>query len=195
MLQSVGGSRFTCGSVRGSRGESATEEGRLAQQKYAGSFSRGDEAKQQSARVSFLDCGFPPSVTQHGTRKSNEASRSLPNPKQNAVAVLLLLSLTTTILLWSSTISTVTHTPNITASIMSEETKKASEAKTADAEPKPLVEAMEEDDEFEEFEPEHWAKGQTEPESQQWMDNWDDDMDDDFTKNLREELQKNAGNK
>jgi len=78
---------------------------------------------------------------------------------------------------------------------MSEETKNASEAKTA--EPKPLVEAMEEDDEFEEFEPENWAQGQTEPESQQWMDNWDDDMDDDFTKNLREELQKNnnAGNK
>ena len=77
---------------------------------------------------------------------------------------------------------------------MSEQTKKpdkASAAKAA-AEPKPLIEAMEEDDEFEEFELEHWAKGQAEEESQQWMDNWDDDMDDDFTKNLREELQKNS---
>ena len=82
---------------------------------------------------------------------------------------------------------------------MSEQPKKsddASSSKTkkpaADEDPKPLVEAIEEDDEFEEFEPEHWAKGQTEEESQQWMDNWDDDMDDNFTKNLREELQKNA---
>jgi len=78
---------------------------------------------------------------------------------------------------------------------MSEETKKAAagDAKTGDkGDPKPIIEAMEEDDEFEEFEPEHWAKGQTEEESQQWMDNWDDDMDDDFTKNLREELQKNG---
>ena len=83
---------------------------------------------------------------------------------------------------------------NFTTNAMSEQTKKpdkASAAKAA-AEPKPLIEAMEEDDEFEEFEPEHWAKGQAEEESQQWMDNWDDDMDDDFTKNLREELQKNS---
>ena len=55
-------------------------------------------------------------------------------------------------------------------------------------EPKTLMEAMEEDDKFEEFEPEHWGKDETEEETQQWMDNWDDDMDDDFTKNLREEL-------
>ena len=83
---------------------------------------------------------------------------------------------------------------------MSEETKKpqadekkksAKEGETTD--PKPLVEAMEEDDEFEEFEPEHWARDQSggeDEQQQQWMDNWDDDMDDDFTKNLREELQK-----
>ena len=45
------------------------------------------------------------------------------------------------------------------------------------------------DDEFEEFEPEHWSKAEQEEETtQQWMDNWDDDLDDDFTKNLREEL-------
>ena len=80
---------------------------------------------------------------------------------------------------------------------MSEQSKKSDDAsssqtkKTAEN-PKPLIEAMEEDDQFEEFEPEQWAKGQTEEESQQWMDNWDDDMDDNFTKNLREELQKNA---
>ena len=54
--------------------------------------------------------------------------------------------------------------------------------------PKTLMEAMEEDDKFEEFEPEHWGKDEIEEETQQWMDNWDDDMDDDFTKNLREEL-------
>ena len=62
------------------------------------------------------------------------------------------------------------------------------DTKTAD--PKALIEALEEDDEFEEFEPEHWGKDEVEEESQQWMDNWDDDMDDDFTKNLREELVK-----
>jgi 26 proteasome complex subunit DSS1 len=55
-------------------------------------------------------------------------------------------------------------------------------------EPKTLMEAMEEDDQFEEFESEHWGKNEIEEETQQWMDNWDDDMDDDFTKNLREEL-------
>jgi hypothetical protein len=55
---------------------------------------------------------------------------------------------------------------------------------------KALTEAVEEDDEFEEFEPEHWSKAEQEEEPQQWMDNWDDDMDDDFTKNLREELVK-----
>jgi hypothetical protein len=56
--------------------------------------------------------------------------------------------------------------------------------------PKEILEAMEEDDEFEEFDPENWAKAQTEQEDQMWVDNWDDDMDDAFTKNLREELMK-----
>ncbi|GKY93402.1 hypothetical protein MPSEU_000307800 [Mayamaea pseudoterrestris] len=54
--------------------------------------------------------------------------------------------------------------------------------------PKEILEAMEEDDEFEEFDQENWAKIETEMEDQMWVDNWDDDMDDDFTKNLREEL-------
>lgn len=67
----------------------------------------------------------------------------------------------------------------------------ATTAKSVD--PKILLEAMEEDDEFEEFEPEHWGKSEVEEESQQWMDNWDDDMDDDFTKNLRAELIKVSG--
>eukprot|EP00538_Stauroneis_constricta_P005990 CAMPEP_0119558480 /NCGR_PEP_ID=MMETSP1352-20130426/10814_1 /TAXON_ID=265584 /ORGANISM="Stauroneis constricta, Strain CCMP1120" /LENGTH=73 /DNA_ID=CAMNT_0007605853 /DNA_START=52 /DNA_END=273 /DNA_ORIENTATION=- len=58
----------------------------------------------------------------------------------------------------------------------------------------PAVEAIEEDDEFEEFEPANWGSGEEEAEdNQQWQDNWDqDDMEDDFTKNLREELMKNS---
>ena len=59
--------------------------------------------------------------------------------------------------------------------------------------PKEILEAMEEDDEFEEFDPENWAKSQTEQENQMWLDNWDDDMSDSFTKNLREELMKQTG--
>jgi hypothetical protein len=66
---------------------------------------------------------------------------------------------------------------------------KKSETKV-DETSKALTEAVEEDDEFEEFEPEHWSKAEQEEEPQQWMDNWDDDMDDDFTKNLRDELVK-----
>lgn len=64
---------------------------------------------------------------------------------------------------------------------------------SADADEKvTAIEAIEEDDEFEEFAPAHWAAGEENSEdAQQWMDNWDvDDMDDDFTKNLREELAK-----
>ena len=65
----------------------------------------------------------------------------------------------------------------------------------ADPPAKAAIEAIEEDDEFEEFEPAHWAAGEEVSEdTQQWQDNWDaDDMDDDFTKNLREELMKNSG--
>lgn len=68
--------------------------------------------------------------------------------------------------------------------------EKNDEVKTKD--PKPLVEAIEEDDDFEEFASEQWGKDQTENVSQQWMDNWDDNMDDEFTKNLREELIKTS---
>jgi DSS1/SEM1 family len=69
----------------------------------------------------------------------------------------------------------------------STEAMKAIDEKTA-----ALIEAMEEDDEFEEFDPEHWSKAEQQEETQQWMDNWDDDMDDDFTKCLRAELQKSS---
>ena len=64
---------------------------------------------------------------------------------------------------------------------------------TAESEPATAMEAIEEDDEFEEFDPAHWAAGdEVAEDTQQWQDNWDvDDMDDDFTKNLREELMKN----
>ena len=74
--------------------------------------------------------------------------------------------------------------------------KKKDATATADPPAKAAIEAIEEDDEFEEFEPAHWAAGEEVSEdTQQWQDNWDaDDMDDDFTKNLREELAKNSGN-
>jgi DSS1/SEM1 family len=72
------------------------------------------------------------------------------------------------------------------AEIKKEETPK-------DAPPAPLLEALEEDDEFEEFEAEHWSSSHVADataQKQLWMDNWDDDMDDDFTKNLRAALTK-----
>jgi len=58
----------------------------------------------------------------------------------------------------------------------------------------PLVEAIEEDDEFEEFNPAKWdASDEDAEDAQQWQDNWDDDdIEDDFTKHLRAELTKNA---
>ena len=61
--------------------------------------------------------------------------------------------------------------------------------------PKAIMDALEEDDEFEEFENEQWSKNDTTAaqiptQQQQWMDNWDDDMDDDFTKSLRAALTK-----
>lgn len=57
-----------------------------------------------------------------------------------------------------------------------------------------LIEAIEEDDEFEEFNPAKWdASDEDKEDAQQWQDNWDDDdIEDDFTKNLRGELTKNA---
>ena len=74
--------------------------------------------------------------------------------------------------------------------------KKAAETSPA-ASVNPM-EAIEEDDEFEEFQVAHWGKSEEDQsdDAQQWMDNWDaDDMDDDFTKNLREELMKNSQKK
>jgi 26 proteasome complex subunit DSS1 len=69
----------------------------------------------------------------------------------------------------------------------------ASKGKEEDSASKSLMEAIEEDDEFEEFSKAHWAANEEEAEDvQQWQDNWDDAMDDDFTKNLREELAKNS---
>ena len=61
----------------------------------------------------------------------------------------------------------------------------------------PLIEAIEEDDEFEEFDPSKWdAHDEDAEDAQQWQDNWDDDdIEDDFTKNLRAELQRSSGNK
>jgi len=63
-------------------------------------------------------------------------------------------------------------------------------SETKDNAEKVAIEAIEEDDEFEEFEPANWSAGdEVAEDTQQWQDNWDvDDMDDDFTKNLRAEL-------
>mmetsp|Transcript_29043 Transcript_29043/g.45128 ORF Transcript_29043/g.45128 Transcript_29043/m.45128 type:complete len:84 (-) Transcript_29043:329-580(-) len=63
--------------------------------------------------------------------------------------------------------------------------------------PPDIVEALEEDDEFEEFAPAGWDDLKdtgAADEAAQWQDNWDDDdIDDDFTKSLRAELMKNSG--
>mmetsp|Transcript_10321 Transcript_10321/g.19838 ORF Transcript_10321/g.19838 Transcript_10321/m.19838 type:complete len:85 (+) Transcript_10321:69-323(+) len=69
--------------------------------------------------------------------------------------------------------------------------------KAEDAQADPITEAIEEDDEFEEFEPCRWgAHDEDAEDAQQWQDNWDDDdIEDDFTKNLRAELTKNASKK
>lgn len=72
----------------------------------------------------------------------------------------------------------------------------AATAASAPITPKAIMDAFEEDDEFEEFENEQWSKNDTTAavqiptQQQQWMDNWDDDMDDDFTKSLRAALTK-----
>mmetsp|Transcript_13543 Transcript_13543/g.18579 ORF Transcript_13543/g.18579 Transcript_13543/m.18579 type:complete len:85 (-) Transcript_13543:477-731(-) len=64
------------------------------------------------------------------------------------------------------------------------------EASSTTAGEEPVAEAIEEDDEFEEFEPCRWdAHDEDAEDVQQWQDNWDDDdIEDDFTKQLREEL-------
>ncbi|KAK3269722.1 26S proteasome complex subunit [Cymbomonas tetramitiformis] len=65
--------------------------------------------------------------------------------------------------------------------------------------PKPVKEqeldALEEDDEFEEFASEEWGAGdEDQGEAPAWEDDWDDDdVIDDFSKQLRSELEKVAG--
>lgn len=56
----------------------------------------------------------------------------------------------------------------------------------------PLIEAIEEDDEFEEFNPAKWdAHDEDAEDAQQWKDNWDDDdIEDEFTNHLRAELKR-----
>ncbi|GAB5033564.1 Hypothetical protein NocV09_01400980 [Nannochloropsis oceanica] len=56
----------------------------------------------------------------------------------------------------------------------------------------PLLDVLEEDDEFEEFADPDWDAAVDEAQDeQQWQDDWDDDKaDDDFSRHLRQELQK-----
>ncbi|KAJ2838109.1 hypothetical protein FBU31_000992 [Coemansia sp. 'formosensis'] len=56
----------------------------------------------------------------------------------------------------------------------------------------PTMGALEEDDEFEEFEVEDWNEDAEDKEDVTlWDDNWDDDdLEDDFSKQLRAELEK-----
>ncbi|KAJ2746588.1 26S proteasome complex subunit SEM1 [Coemansia sp. BCRC 34301] len=56
----------------------------------------------------------------------------------------------------------------------------------------PTMGALEEDDEFEEFDVEAWDNAEEDTEDiTLWDDNWDDDdLEDDFSKQLRVELEK-----
>ncbi|GMI29105.1 hypothetical protein TrCOL_g7496 [Triparma columacea] len=58
----------------------------------------------------------------------------------------------------------------------------------------PVVEAIEEDDEFEEFTPANWDTAENDKDdAQHWQDNWDDDdIEDEFTATLRAELESSA---
>eukprot|EP01113_Clastostelium_recurvatum_P012142 TRINITY_DN1626_c0_g1_i3.p1 TRINITY_DN1626_c0_g1~~TRINITY_DN1626_c0_g1_i3.p1 ORF type:complete len:102 (-),score=32.16 TRINITY_DN1626_c0_g1_i3:48-332(-) len=57
--------------------------------------------------------------------------------------------------------------------------------------PKVELEALEEDDEFEEFETGADNEEGEDKDDQQWEDDWDtDNVDDDFSKQLRAELEK-----
>ena len=80
---------------------------------------------------------------------------------------------------------------------MSSSHPKESSKKDGSTIKEPLIEAIEEDDDFEEFDPAKWeAHDEDAEDTQQWQDNWDDDdIEDDFTKNLRAELQRSSGNK
>lgn len=54
------------------------------------------------------------------------------------------------------------------------------------------LDALEEDDEFEEFETENWPdERDADREEKMWQDDWDDDaIEDDFSKQLRAELER-----
>eukprot|EP00239_Pterosperma_sp_CCMP1384_P010967 CAMPEP_0197861066 /NCGR_PEP_ID=MMETSP1438-20131217/36872_1 /TAXON_ID=1461541 /ORGANISM="Pterosperma sp., Strain CCMP1384" /LENGTH=63 /DNA_ID=CAMNT_0043478127 /DNA_START=108 /DNA_END=299 /DNA_ORIENTATION=+ len=56
------------------------------------------------------------------------------------------------------------------------------------------IDALEEDDEFEEFASENWTADEEEvADAQEWEDDWDDDdISDDFAQQLRAELEKHA---
>ncbi|OZJ04265.1 hypothetical protein BZG36_02471 [Bifiguratus adelaidae] len=56
----------------------------------------------------------------------------------------------------------------------------------------PQLGALEEDDEFEEFEAEDWGTSEEDPqEAEAWENDWDDDdVEDDFSLQLKEELAK-----
>jgi len=52
-----------------------------------------------------------------------------------------------------------------------------------------LLEMLEEDDEFEEFDVQDWAPKADDDDEHNWQDDWDDDLaDDDFIGHLRKEL-------
>eukprot|EP00238_Polyblepharides_amylifera_P011628 CAMPEP_0196582772 /NCGR_PEP_ID=MMETSP1081-20130531/40587_1 /TAXON_ID=36882 /ORGANISM="Pyramimonas amylifera, Strain CCMP720" /LENGTH=66 /DNA_ID=CAMNT_0041903447 /DNA_START=78 /DNA_END=278 /DNA_ORIENTATION=+ len=61
-------------------------------------------------------------------------------------------------------------------------------------EPSKELDALEEDDEFEEFTNEEWNKVEEDHEDEKlWEDEWDDDdLSDDFSKQLRAELERVA---
>ncbi|KAJ2710071.1 hypothetical protein H4R19_003934 [Coemansia spiralis] len=65
-------------------------------------------------------------------------------------------------------------------------------AEPAAQQPQKLAGALEEDDEFEEFEVEDWDKDEEDEEDVAlWDDGWEeDDLDDDFSQQLRTELEK-----
>jgi len=69
-----------------------------------------------------------------------------------------------------------------------EEAKKDADSKPAESKPQQM--ALEEDDEFEEFDTDTWDESATDPaDARLWVDTWDDDdTGDDFTAKLRQEL-------
>ncbi|ODQ58959.1 hypothetical protein WICANDRAFT_69358 [Wickerhamomyces anomalus NRRL Y-366-8] len=68
-----------------------------------------------------------------------------------------------------------------------------------DAEKQKVIQSLEEDDEFEDFQAEDWPEEQSlgpEGEKSLWVEDWDDnDADDNFTNELKDELAKVAAKK